>query len=535
MVEPPRTPKTSTPDRSELALRLPVALRNSSELIDLLYAMGMRPRDSGYLDLLDKVRPLIVKPVDLPATLKREWFKARKLLDTLAEHRDQLTPMFGHGLDALEGQVTDRPLLSCLLQSPGKDQEEQIWLLQQILIAGILLHREGRIGERILTGAAAQIRLAARTMGDQRDIVKLLPAGTFGTDSIIEMLKNATRLKGTHEEKKEGKEQSASVRAQLRFLTGIQKLTRAVLSAAHPHDRQHRPKPVELEDTDDKVGSILAEQSVSATEHTDDIEETLRFRVAAAEPGGELSEAGVRAAATLSRYWLAQAQTGFVWDRRRINPMEFPRLQAFLGALPDLTDSGRFTPAEALVTALVASLGRDAEEILALQIGQNAELSLTGMLRRQVPSPDEAYEPPPEAHDSFRAGHAVEMSFELPDAVKQLLGRALGTPEPQGPITIGTLCHLDGSNVTPLRETIGNALRERVSPRLEHRHLNTVLRHETFSATRDPLLTYLITGRPRQLPPVGLYYTAVNVESVKRIHRTITHRLFGGPDSGAMP
>lgn len=519
----------------DLAPRLPIKLRASLPLLDLLYSLGMRPRDTGFRDVVDKIGPMLGEPADLPPALMRDWLQAYRLLDELSAYRDRLTPMAGTAFDALGGQRTSRPLIACLLQSPAEEHRFQIRALQKLLIVGILLHRKGHISEGILNKAATEIRLAGRPVGDQRTIVSDLPSGTFGMERIVETLAVAQHLAQTLKTNKE-EDRPASVIHNIReFLRCIEVLASAVVSAAYILDPSRQPTPVVLEDSDEKTGTVLIDQSIPVGDITGEAEETYLFQSHDAVVGEEPSETRVRIATALSHYWLTQAQIGFVWDRRRINPLEFPRLQRFLASLPHLVDSGRLTSVEALVVALVASLGRDSEAILDLKIGPDAEITQTGKLRRQVRLLADAYKPSPDDRDCFLPGHTTELNFDLPKTVKLLLRLVLRSAAPPVPFTVSALTGKGASMVTRLREMIGNSLRDNVSPRLEYRHLNTVLRHETYSATRDPLFTYLIAGQPHQLPPIGLYYTTANAALLKRIHRAVTCRLFNEADPVRAP
>lgn len=491
-----------------------------SELASLLFALGVDPLIPGYRDIADVLSTLLSNDVSLPLALSRRWKKWQKSVKRLSAKGDSL----GSWANPTEGKTQAYPILSCLLTPSARPQEHQHHALKQLLLVGCILYEAGIPIWDDIVKAAHEIRLAAKESDERSLVVLQLPAGPVGMTYLFELSEAANRLVTAAAPGSRGK----------RLMQAIQVLTADILRSSHLIKKSTKHAPADSDESLPELGQYEAVVSEDL-ELEAEFDQLTVIEEPPTEPGAELSDEGLNAAAIQTGYWLAQTQSSVLWQRNRISPLEFPRLQRLLHRLPDLAQQGDLTAGQALVVALVAATGLDVEELFKLTIGSQSDLSWDGLYRRQVPTLESAYRPPDELLDAFTSEAASVLVWQLPDTISRLLD--LTQPKrPHGTTTLAAAMDLNLStsdllakSLKAFRETAGHLLRRHVGGRLQHRHLKTVLRHRTYALTQDPAITFLIAGRPNQASPVQLYYAGITVERLETLHRVVTRTLFGEP------
>lgn len=425
------------------------------------------------------------------------------------------------------GVPTDFPIVACLRTAPFPAQEKIITALKRILIAGVILRSYNVPGATGVRRAAAEIRLACDIDGLRYRNTLELPSGDVNLGYVVDLRTKATALQTP----------LASTSRSYVFLAALSRLIDCILQFRRFPGARAAPATVATEHPLDLLGTV--EPSEVATEQAEaaDAEILLHLKEPSAKPGDELSQEGFEASGLRTLYWLKQTESGVLWQRSRISPYEWPALQKLLASLPTLIPTRELAGAEALIAGLVAATALDPSELLSMQIGPNGDFTWAGTYHRKIPRPENAFDPPdaPEVVGRYEGDLATDITFDLPDSVQSLL-RMISHGRPAQSNTLGGALGFDiatanrlGAISTQLSNACGELLRQHVNPRLRYSHLRLALRTAAYDVTRDPLLTYLIAGRPDLAPPVQMYYAAIPVERLIEVHRQVMRRLFGSP------
>jgi len=489
-----------------------------SALDSMLKALGTDDAVPGYLDIAEVLSVFLAEEVSLTPALNRIWRRWRKLNSIL------LAKAKKRWADPLKDKTEKYPMLVCLLQPSALPQKHQILALKRLLILGCML-REAKlpIQNSLLRQTANQVNLACVETGERSRLVQQLPSGSFGQGYLVDLSKKTSELlPKTH-----------SGKPPRRMIRPIYTLAEAVLMLKTVPVRRRVVKSLEPTDPLSNFGGLIALNSADEPEDDGEVDQFQLLVEPVIKPGDELSNKGFNATGLQSRSWLAQTQCGVLWQRSRISPYEWPRLQKLLHHLPKLVKDGRLTITQAVSVALVAATGLDIEDILALEIGPHADLTWAGAFRRKFTAPEHAFRPTVENREWFDTAPVTEIALQFPATVKSLL-RAVTPNEPSRTYRLGQVLGFQSSNadeekilLSGLRTVIGDLLREYVNKRLEHRHLQTVLRNTSFDYTQDPVWAYLIAGRPEQAPPVQMYYSRFSADQLREIHRQVVNSIFG--------
>lgn len=492
-----------------------------SELNSMLCSLGTDNRISSFREISEVLVELLVEEPDLVRPLRRTWRQWHDLSRKLYIKTVGLQGWARHE----RGEVEAYGVLTCLLEPVARPQLGQILNLKKLVLLGCMIAKPGSlIGPRIVVAAARQVRLAAKETDVRSPAAAGLPNGPFGNGYLVTLVNSTAEMAAL-----------PSLEPPVRRM--VQAIQNLAVEVLRPQPlRRVTPKTAYLSEPIDSlpaVGKVIALSSDPESTIQGDIDQHVYFVEPDIDPGGELCEEGLQASGIHSRSWLLQTQSSVLWQRGRINPYEWPHLQTWLSGLPEQVNAGSLTIAQATVIALVAATGFEVSSILALRIGVSAELTWDGTFRRRIPQPDNAFQQNPDEREWFEGTPVAHVDLELPSPVKALLAAAKPRSAPARN-SLGRALGFDLSSkeirkptLTQLRETMGEQLREHVSKRLDYRHLQTILRHETFELTQDLLLTYLIAGRPDQAPPISMYYTQVKVEDLMKIHRQVMAVIFG--------
>ena len=508
--------------RQPLAGLLPLPLDPQVKLAlsDILIALDADDRVTCYWDIAQHLHDLFEQP-PMHSALKRPWGEARKLVRKLYDLSPQLPRWAGKHNQPLWGEYEEYPVLGCLLFTPDPKHAEKIQVFKlMVLTAAMLTRQGGTIDRGVLVAGADEVRRASPAASDRATAIRQLSAPDLRITPLLALLASIQQYLPTTSEGSQAR----------RCLNAIQKLGLAVLSARLPR-RSPLGQKVEAEELANVEGGVFAGLEPTFAEDEDedgsgDVEPRTVFEEQPVEPGGELSNRGFNGAAQTSRYWLVRAQSGGLWDRGRINPIEMPKLRNYLAGLAKRAKAGLVTPAVALLTALVAATGVDVKAILAFELGPDGDVTWTGQYRRRLPPPEGAFVPKDPVKAYFASGHVFEIMFELPRVCGDLLKLVRPSSQPTS-IALGSLIGLSDEGSPSLPQAIGKELHNQISPRLTYRHLRTALRHEVYVKTQDPLMAYLVAGQSHQTPPVRLYYTALSIDSVLAIQRAAIEGLFG--------
>lgn len=499
---------------------LPLAAQEKRALCEFLKLLDTDTRITCYGDIAETLSDLLEAPPLHPAT-SRQWVRARKLIHKLHSCDKKLGRWRGPGLQPLAGRFDNYPVLSCLLYRPGDSHKAQIRILKRIVLTAVFRREAGAmIPFEVLRAAADEIRRASPAASDRASAIRNLPVPDESSSPLLPML---AAIQGQLTQMSTGGQA-------YRCLKAIQTLALAVLYSPNRPASARAPQ-VPPEDLARVVGSVFIRDEIEPAEDSDeesaeDVENATVFVEPESDPGTELSNRGFVASARASRYWLTRAQTGVLWDPGRINPTELPLLRSYLAGLARRVEAGDGRADVALATALIAATGLDLSAIARRSLGSNGDITRSGEYRRALPALANGFSPSGRENDNYLHGHTESVSFRLPKVVARLI-ELVAPPEPQTAIMVETL--FSDEIRAQLSELIGKELRNAVSQRLTYRHLRTALRHEVYSQTGDPLITYLIAGHTEQTSPVRLYYSAVPISRLQALQNRAITRLFGDP------
>ncbi|HKT31032.1 MAG TPA: hypothetical protein VJS89_00910 [Gammaproteobacteria bacterium] len=499
---------------------LPLAAQEKRALCEFLKLVDTDTRITCYGDIAETLSDLLEAPPLHPAT-SRQWVRARKLIRKLHSCDKKLRRWIRPGLQPLSGSFDTYPVLGCLLYRPGDSHKAQIRILKRIVLTAVFRREAGAmIPSEVLRLAADEIRRASPSASDRASAIRYLPVPDESSPPLLPMV---VAIQGQLT-------QMAKSGQAYRCLKAIQTLALAVLGSPD-RPANARATQVPPEDLARVAGSVFIRDEIEPAEHSDeepaeDVENITVFVEPESDPRAELSNRGFVASARASRYWLTRAQTGVLWDPGRINPTELPLLRSYLSGLARRVEAGDSRADVALATALLAATGLDLGAIARRSLGSNGDITPSGEYRRALPALANGFSPSGREDDNYLHGYTESLSFKLPKVVARLI-ELLATPERQTPVKLEAFFPEEGR--ARLSELIGKDLRNAVSQRLTYRHLRTALRHEIYSQTGDPLITYLIAGHTEQTSPVRLYYSAVPISRLQTLQNRAITRLFGDP------
>ena len=499
----------------------PVDSSTQAGLESMLLACGVDQSVPSYLNLAEALAVILQVEPHLSPPLNRQWIHWRKLTSILLAKSSSIGKRWA---DSIHNKAERYPILVCLLQASALPQQTQILALKRLLLVGCMLHEMNLpLKPAILHQAAAQIRLASTEASQRSRMALHLPSGPFGLSYLITLSKTTSDLPtGTKSDSSAG-----------RMFQAINRLATSVLMSKSLSQRRKLVQALDAVDPLSNFGDFAALNTANDPDIDGELDQAQFLIEQVTKSGDELSDEGLIAAGAQSRSWLAQTQCGMLWQRSRISPYEWPYLQKLLHNLPQLVKNSSLTVTQALGVALVAVTGLAIEELLALTIGPGADLTWEGGFLRKFTTPEQAFRPTTSDRKWFESAPATEIALQLPTTVKLLL-HAVTPDDPSRTCTLSQTLGVQSSNPTEnsssisrMRELIGRLLREQVNRRLEHRHLQTVLRNKTFDYTQDAVVAYLIAGRSNQCPPVQMYYTRFSADHLHEIHRNVVNSIFG--------
>jgi len=499
--------------------------RVRQQAYSLFRALGINDKFPGPKNICENLLPLLADDAALQAPLARCWARWRYInLQVLSKGNTSATALVGPRL------LTDYPVVMCIqrgIQSRGNDRlGQQVLRLKQLLLAGSMLREHKLSDTECVDKAAQEIRLACDCTIPRVNLLKKFPDRSFGLNYLYELTATIASLsKGR-----------TSDNVSQNFLRVIRRLTETVLLEGHLLKAKKIRKSAAVENALSPLGKVEISIDDSSQSIAGDAEPVDMLKEPVTEPGGELSKKAFKATGLQTLYFLAQVESGVLWQRGRISPLEWPDFQKLLRSLPALIGHDGLTANEALMTGLVASTGLDPEDLLPLKLGDGGDISWAGTYKRQIPFPESAFDPfdaQEEARELYQSDPVNEVILSLPDPIQALLKTASQTA-PQQTLTIGDLFGLTPNQpgqsektVRRLRKVMGVLLRTHVNRRLTYRHLRTVLRHATYEQAHDALFVYLLAARPKLAPPVQMYYAGVTVARLKEVHQAVMRLLFG--------
>ena len=407
------------------------------------------------------------------------------------------------------------PLFRCLTAPIAAQHREPVERLRCLLIA-TALQRPRRLRSPAVAKAADQIYFATRAADDRPEIYASLPSLTAPGFSTAQLAAEARALLHGPPMRQ----------TQRDFVRLVVSLAEVCLEQAISSDEEHLeadPIPprlvswadveADIEDADEPE-VLTSPESVSGD---DDAPRSFLFvRERSPRPG--VSSEGLDAAARRSRYWAQAMSRALPWDRAGLSPSELKGLVAQLRG-DCRPGPGNVNPNSALA-GLILATGLDLTSILELRFGQDINRE-AGIYERRAIGPGDGVEPDPADAALYRAT-ATSLPLPLPPLVVALLpAMSEGTV---GDWLISRE-HKGSEEFCNYLSGLPQSHLVRVTPSRLSRALGYTL-HQRYD---DLGLTFLLAGRPSQLPPVELYYATYPAERLVRAYVDATRAILGEP------
>ena len=473
-------------------LHLPEHLANRLQRI--VDALGLDNRVDGFATVVQVALAYLPDPDEHAFHLASgfaEWLEALTELDRLA-HTELKSLNRQRFWEQYRG---DFPVLACLISQEGEAVRPQGRALKSLVLAGCVARDMASNRWKSLDipveDLANHVRLALEKAHDPDTARPLedLP------DSAVTMrsLRELGALERPSDLKPPGIRMSSSIRQvadRTRYLNSLD--LAAGGSASLRSDGRSAPLKVEEEDRDD----FEANQGLVFDEQVDGEPEEFIETVDAQPDGVVLSRMGLDRTAQRARFLAGEYAAPAIWSPRSLVPIERERLKDLFANL-DALDSWL----AAVLTVMVVT-GRSVTETLATTVGPTGEITPQGVYRRSVP----------ELETSTAESDSPPLELPLPAPIVDSLARAL----PHGVTDtrrLGTL--LDLTDPKAAESEIGLLLRRRLGHRVRQRHVANALRRVIHAQTDNEVITFLLTGRTDQVPPVGLHYLSITGDGLR--------------------
>lgn len=490
------SPEVLLPIRS-LSLQPQLADRVSH----LLRAAGVDERITAIGHPSELLLHHLPSPESFPAGLRRymeQWF------DDLTSLLAALPPLADQGRlkTGLEGLTQLYPVLACLdTRPPSKHLDEAQGLKGLLVLASLLplaydcdLERLQKATPRV----AAHIRLACSGggLGKQRPL-DIWPSKACTVD-YIRRLRDIPRPQGLTRQASE----------MHREVTRLAWKVSTVVFLRVPRDFRGYKGVHQIAPDEEPSDEVFWEEADGAYEP--DVEPVLVVKEGE-EAGYAERPADLEPAAKRARWLSGEYQAPALWSSSTVTPIELQRLTELLGTLD-------YAGLTALVLALQVATGRPVKAVLSMTIGHGADLTPDGVYCKSVPA-----DPTQEVEPQQRILLDLPLPRPLGMRVAELAAVQVSTPTLREVYAVD-----DDSTIT---RQVGVLLRERVSGRLEARHLPGVIRGMLHRASND-VVAYLLAGTDAYIPPVGAsYYGCTSRELVAR-YRNVVEPLFVARQGG---
>ena len=407
------------------------------------------------------------------------------------------------------------PLFRSLTASVATQHREPVARLRCLLIA-TALQRPRRVRSPAVEKAADQIYFATRAADDRPEMFARLPSLTSSQFPIAVFAAEARAL--LH-----GSPMRRTQRDFVRLMVSLAEvcLEQAISSGEdHPEANPTPPRLVPWVDSEPDAEDVDEPEVLTTPDSVvgdgDSPRSHLFVRERRSRPG--VSSEGLDAAARRSRYWAQAMSRALPWDRAGLSPTELKGLVCQLRGDCRI-GQGEVNPNSALA-GLILATGLDFTSILELRFGQDIDPG-TGIYERRPVGPADGAVPDPADAALYRPTGS-SLPLPLPPLVVQLLpSRAEGTVSEW----LASRQHPGSEEFCRYLGGLPQSHVVRVTPSRLSRALGYTL-HQRYD---DLGLTFLLAGRPSQLPPVELYYATYSADRLVRAYVDTTRSMLGEP------
>ena len=469
-------------------------------------ALGLNDRVDGLATVVETVLAYLPDPGDHAFHLASgfaEWQETLTELDRVAHsdlnslNREQFLKQYPREFSILAGLMSEEPNI---VQPQGR-------ALKSLLLAGCVARdiasSQGQSLDIPVEDLAIHVRLAlehARDPYTARPLDSSLP----GNAVTMRCLRQMGALERPAAMGHLAREMYSRIRQVAERTLHLNSLD---LSLSGTGSQRSNVKIAPLPFGDDAQGDFEASKLLVFDDQVDGEPEEVVETVDAHAEGVLISHIGLEQSLQRARFLAGEYAAPAVWSTRGLVPAEQQRLRSLFENLDE------FDASQAIVLTLMVVKGQSVADTLTTTIGPTGEVTLQGEYRRSVP----------ELESSTAEKESPVLDLALPALIVRLLGRAL-PDDVVGNHRLGTLLGITDQQAFVSR--LGMLLREKVGHRVQPRHIENALRRAIHARTDNEVITFLLTGRADQVPPVGLHYLSITDDALREAFRSAVVEFF---------
>jgi len=222
-------------------------------------------------------------------------------------------------------------------------------------------------------------------------------------------------------------------------------------------------------------------------------------------------------------HWQHNNQAHLPYSTSLFNPIE----RSWLISELELGLTNKKYSVTALLISLSICTNKSFEDTLALEYGDNGDITEKGIYRKLISAPDDAVIPDISESGLYRE-HNDRLELVLPALVTKLLDSVLISKNQGIPLSkaIGNNSQADNYSIEAFFENI----RAKYSSRFIIPRIKNQLKHFVLSVERDPTLAYMLFGTKDYSPPIPNYYRSIPIQNVSNKYKQYCSEYFNNRD-----
>lgn len=178
-----------------------------------------------------------------------------------------------------------------------------------------------------------------------------------------------------------------------------------------------------------------------------------------------------------------------------------------------------------LIFGMMLCTGLKIEDVLNLELGENADLTPNGEYIRYYDSPENSYHPTDE-QQNLLAPVTQSIKLALPDTILDRL-KAIFSDSNKGR-TLAQAYEIDTEITKNEVQRVVRKLIKKGAVGLAIDRIPLVLHKRISEISQDEVLAYILSSRENDLPPVSTYYTAYKHDDLEAFYRQAVEDLYYG-------
>lgn len=217
-----------------------------------------------------------------------------------------------------------------------------------------------------------------------------------------------------------------------------------------------------------------------------------------------------------NKRWIQTYNETVPWNNRGINPFTHKILINWI------KDNSSI---ESLILGMMLSTGKKIEDILNLEIGSNADLTIDGEYIRHYKAPENSFTPTSEQEHLMQPLNQV-VKLTLPEIIKSRF-KSMSIESDEG-MTLAEAWDVDVNILKKKIQAIVKQLIQQGANGLAIDRIPLVLQKKVAEISQDEVLGYIISARENDIPPVSAYYTAYTHSYIESVYHQAVVDLYNG-------